>query len=186
MVCAYTILLTLSSQHFAELTDITLPVMTGPLLQFSRDPPTGFFRDGYCRTGPEDTGNHAIAATVSDEFLDFSAKNGNNLRDVGVKGGMKWCLCTTRWKEAMQAAQKGVLAESAVPKVHLHATDESALKMLSLSDLKKYKADAEAPNDKRNRQDSYIDPKMSKDSHTANNHDSRGDQRGGHENGMRG
>ena len=89
-------------------------------------------------------------------------------------------------KEAVQAAQKGALAESAVPKVHLHATDESALKMLSLSDLKKYKADAEAPNDKRNRQDSYIDPKMSKDSHTANNHDSRGDQRGGHENGMRG
>jgi uncharacterized protein (DUF2237 family) len=162
-------------------------VMTGPLLQFSRDPPTGFFRDGYCRTGPEDTGNHAIAATVSDEFLDFSAKNGNNLRDVGVKDGMKWCLCTNRWKEAMQAAQKGSLAESAVPKVHLHATDESALKMLSLNDLKKYKAEAEAPNEGRNnRQDSYRDPKMSKESNTANNHDSRGDQRGGHENGMRG
>lgn len=144
-------------------------VMTGPLWQFSRDPPTGFFRDGYCRTGPEDEGNHVIAATVSNEFLEFSAKNGNNLKDVGVKPGMKWCLCTHRWKEAFDAAQKGKLAHSAVPKVHLHATDESALDSVSLSDLKKYKADAEAPN-QRNRQDSHIEPSTSKDSKTASNH----------------
>jgi len=162
-------------------------VMGGPLWLFSRDPPTGFFRDGYCRTAPEDKGNHVIAATVSDDFLDFSAKNGNNLRDVGVKGGMKWCLCTNRWKEAMEAAQKGSLAESAVPKVHIHATEESALKMVALKDLKKYKAEGEAPNDTQsNRQDSYIEPSISKDSSQANNHDSRGDQRGGHENRMRG
>lgn len=26
---------------------------------------TGFFRDGYCRVGPEDGGNHAVAGTLS-------------------------------------------------------------------------------------------------------------------------
>ena len=63
--------------------------MKGPLWQFLRDPLTGFHRDGYCHTGLEDKATHVIAATVSDEFLEFSAKNGNNLKDVGVKACMK-------------------------------------------------------------------------------------------------
>ena len=25
---------------------------------------TGFYRDGYCRTGPEDRGNHAVAGKL--------------------------------------------------------------------------------------------------------------------------
>lgn len=29
---------------------------------------TGFFRDGYCRVGPEDGGNHAVAGTLSTAF----------------------------------------------------------------------------------------------------------------------
>ena len=123
---------------------------------FSNDPPTGYFRDGYCRTGPEDKGNHAIAATVNDEFLDFSASKGNNLKDVGVKSGTKWCLCTHRWKEAFDAAQRGDLSKSAVPQVHIHATHESALNQVSYSDLKKYAADPEAPNQK-GRQDSHVE-----------------------------
>jgi uncharacterized protein (DUF2237 family) len=36
-------------------------VMKGPLLQFSKEPMTGFYRDGYCNTGPEDKGNHSVA-----------------------------------------------------------------------------------------------------------------------------
>ena len=32
-----------------------------PLGLFSQKPMTGFFRDGYCRTGPDDVGNHAVA-----------------------------------------------------------------------------------------------------------------------------
>lgn len=32
-----------------------------PLALFSKSPVTGFFRDGYCRVGPQDGGNHAIA-----------------------------------------------------------------------------------------------------------------------------
>ncbi|MCJ1361752.1 hypothetical protein MMC16_000852 [Acarospora aff. strigata] len=115
-----------------------------PLALFSQKPMTGFYRDGYCRTGPEDKGNHAVAAVVTDEFLDFSASRGNNLRDIGLTGGCKWCLCTSRWKEAMDAA-KG-LDDPVVPKVFLHATDESALKTVSMEELKKFAAEGEAGN----------------------------------------
>src|ERR1044072_381690 len=34
-----------------------------------RDPLTGFYRDGYCRTGPEDTGLHTVCVEVTREFL---------------------------------------------------------------------------------------------------------------------
>ena len=127
-----------------------MTVAGGRLAQLSKDPPTGHYRDGYCRTGPEDTGNHTIAATVNEAFLDFTSSKGNNLRDAGVKPGMKWCLCASRWKEAFDAASKGNLSKDAVPKVHLHASDESALKTVSYKDLKQYAADGEAPKEGSN------------------------------------
>ena len=40
---------------------------------------------------------------MTDEFLDFTASKGNNLRSVGLTAGCKWCLCASRWKEAMNA-----------------------------------------------------------------------------------
>ena len=110
-------------------------VLKKPLALFSQKPMTGFYRDGYCRVGPEDGGNHAVAGTlfsiISDiylnpcaicrasrlmlfcgdtgvltkEFLDFSASRGNNLRSIGLEPGCKWCLCTARWKEAMEVAK---------------------------------------------------------------------------------
>ncbi|KAI4240664.1 MAG: hypothetical protein L6R40_005031 [Gallowayella cf. fulva] len=81
-------------------------VFKKPLALFSQSPMTGFYRDGYCRSGPEDGGNHAVAGLLTKEFLDFSAARGNNLRQVpGLKEGCKWCLCTARWKEAMEAAK---------------------------------------------------------------------------------
>lgn len=40
----------------------------------------GFYRDGYCRSGAADYGNHAVAGIVSEEFLDFTASQGNDLR----------------------------------------------------------------------------------------------------------
>ena len=41
-----------------------------------RDPITGFFRDGFCRTGPEDVGLHTVCVEVTREFLDFSVLDG--------------------------------------------------------------------------------------------------------------
>lgn len=124
---------------------------------FSKSPPTGYYRDGFCRTGPEDKGNHSVAATVTEDFLDYSASAGNNLKEVGVKPGMKWCLCANRWLEAFNAAQNGKLAHEAVPKVHLHASHESALDVVSYKQLKQYAAEGEAATEK-NRQNAHYEP----------------------------
>ena len=64
----------------------------------STKPMTGFYRDGYCRTGDDDTGSHTVCAKVTEEFLEFTNSMGNNL-DM-LEPGDKWCLCAKRWKEA--------------------------------------------------------------------------------------
>jgi uncharacterized protein (DUF2237 family) len=35
-------------------------------------PQTGFYRDGYCRTGLQDTGRHIVCAELTAEFLEFT------------------------------------------------------------------------------------------------------------------
>ena len=102
---------------------------------------TGFYRDGYCRSGAADFGNHAVAGIVSEEFLDFTAAQGNDLRQAGLSGGCKWCLCTSRWLDAFQAHKDGKLSANGVPKVALEATDESALKRVDLDTLKQFAAE---------------------------------------------
>lgn len=133
-------------------------VLGKPLALFSKSPMTGYKRDGYCRTGPDDPGNHAVAGVVTDEFLDFSASKGNDLRkQVGLKDGTKWCLCTSRWIEAFEAMSKGQISEKGVPKVFIHATHESALKSIDMKDLRRFAADGEAPN-QLNRQETHVNP----------------------------
>ncbi|KAH8679789.1 hypothetical protein BGZ60DRAFT_554356 [Tricladium varicosporioides] len=48
-----------------------------------------FYRNDYCEVGPEDTGNHLVATTITDNFLDFTLSCGNNLRGTGLKAGCK-------------------------------------------------------------------------------------------------
>lgn len=98
------------------------------------DPVTGFYRDGFCQTGPEDLGSHVICVLMTDEFLDFSRRRGNDLSTPmpeygfsGLKAGDKWCLCALRWKEA--------LLEGMAPQVDLQATHESALEYVTLEEL---------------------------------------------------
>ncbi|WP_375585897.1 DUF2237 family protein [Cyclobacterium xiamenense] len=97
-------------------------------------PVTGFYRDGYCRTGTDDTGTHTVCAIVTAEFLQFSLSVGNDLTTPrpeygfpGLKPGDKWCLCLTRW---MQAYHAGV-----APKVILEATHEKTLELIPLDEL---------------------------------------------------
>ena len=123
---------------------MTVSVLKKPLGFFSKQPLTGFYRDGYCRVGPEDTGNHAVAGVVTKEFLEFSASRGNDLRTIGLTDGCRWCLCTSRWKEAFDAFKKGEVGQKAVPSVFLHATDQSALKKVDMEDLKRFAAEGEA------------------------------------------
>ena len=114
-------------------------VLGGELALCSRDPMTGFYRDGCCRTGPEDHGLHIVCARVTGEFLAFSKRAGNDLSTPlpaygfpGLKHGDQWCICALRWKEALDA---GV-----APPVVLEATHVSALEFVSLEDLEKHAA----------------------------------------------
>lgn len=54
------------------------------------------------------------SAEVTDEFLDFTASRGNDLRTVGLTGGCKWCLCVSRWMEALAARKND--QDAVVPK----------------------------------------------------------------------
>lgn len=105
-----------------------LNVLRQPLALHSLSPPTGFHRDGFCRTSAADNGHHAVAGVLTNEFLDFSAAQGNNLRAIpGMREGCKWCLCTGRWLEAFKAYEEGRVGRGAVPSVVLEATEESVL-----------------------------------------------------------
>lgn len=112
-------------------------VLGGPLLACSYSPLTGFLRDGCCSTGPNDLGRHVVCAKVSQEFLEFQLRMGNDLvspqpqyRFAGLKPGNRWCVCATRWLEAFEA---GV-----APLVYLEGTNESALEIIPLETLLEY------------------------------------------------
>ena len=91
-----------------------------------------------------DFGNHSVAAEVTEEFLDFTARQGNDLRGIGgMKAGCKWCLCASRWFEAFDARGREKEGEKIVPKIFLNATNEKALGKINLEDLKKYAVDKE-------------------------------------------
>ena len=106
----------------------------------SSDPLTGFFRTGYCVTGPDDVGRHIICVEVTAEFLAFSKSRGNDLTTPrpesafpGLEPGDRWCLVAPRWVEALDA---GV-----APRVVLLATHEAALRYTDLATLKAYALD---------------------------------------------
>jgi hypothetical protein len=110
-------------------------VLGTPLQIAGTDPLTGFFRDGFCCTGPQDSGKHVVAAVVTDAFLEFTLASGNDLISPypasnfpGLKAGDRWCLCASRWKEAFDAGF--------APFVILEATHEKALLYASLEELK--------------------------------------------------
>ena len=100
----------------AQLT--AFKVFKQPLALHSTSPMTGYLRNGYCEVPASDFGNHAIAAEVTEEFLDFTARQGNDLRPIpGMKGGCKWCLCASRWLEAFDARGREAAGDKIVPKV---------------------------------------------------------------------
>ncbi len=113
-------------------------VLGTPLIPCSYDPLTGYFRDGCCKTDETDTGSHLICARVTDAFLTFSKERGNDLstprpeyRFTGLQAGDRWCLCATRWAEA--------LAAGVAPPVVLESTHASALRFVTLEQLEKHR-----------------------------------------------
>lgn len=118
-----------------------LNVLGEELEPCSIDPVTGFYRTGSCEVGPEDVGCHAVCCVITEEFLEFSKEAGNDLSTPapefgfpGLKPGQRWCVCASRWKEALDAGY-------ASPVV-LSATSKAALKYVSRSILEEYGVDA--------------------------------------------
>ncbi|MDX2255730.1 MAG: DUF2237 domain-containing protein [Pseudanabaenaceae cyanobacterium bins.39] len=109
-------------------------VLGKPLKLCCNSPKTGFYRDGFCQTGDRDLGVHVVCAEVTDQFLAYTKAQGNDLQTPvpmydfpGLKAGDRWCLCASRWREAME--------DGVAPKVDLEATHEAALKHVTLADL---------------------------------------------------
>jgi uncharacterized protein (DUF2237 family) len=115
-------------------------VLGGPLGPCCQDPATGFYRDGYCHTGPQDIGSHTVCAQVTEDFLAFSLQRGNDLSTPhpevafpGLRPGDRWCICVGRWLEALEA---GV-----APPVILSASHEKALGVVTLEQLSRHALD---------------------------------------------
>lgn len=106
----------------------------------SMEPRTGFFRDGCCRTDEHDHGSHTVCAVMTEAFLSFSRARGNDLvtpvpayRFPGLKPGDRWCLCVSRWREA--------LAAGVAPPVVLRSTHVRALDVVTLTQLVEHALD---------------------------------------------
>ena len=117
--------------------DDALNVLGGALAPCGETPLTGFYRNGCCDTGPEDTGMHIVCAVMTDAFLVFSRMQGNDLSTprtelgfAGLRPGDRWCLCVGRWREA--------LAAGVAPPIVLAATHEEALAVVALDDLERH------------------------------------------------
>lgn len=115
-------------------------VLGGPLESCGTDPLTGWFRDGNCRTGPDDLGSHTICAVMTKEFLSHQRSIGNDLTTPspqyafpGLVPGDRWCVTAHNW---LRAYRDG----SAAPVV-LGATNEAVLEVVPLSALEEHAVD---------------------------------------------
>jgi uncharacterized protein len=104
------------------------------------DPMTGFFRDGCCRTGPQDLGSHTICAVVTAEFLNHQHGIGNDLttprpqyRFPGLVPGDRWCVTAVNWARAYHDG-------TAAPVV-LASTHKAALHIVPLEVLRQHAVD---------------------------------------------
>ncbi len=116
-------------------------VLGGSLEVCSLEPLTGFYRDGFCNTGPDDVGSHTVCAVVTADFLAHQALIGNDLSTPmpqygfpGLQPGDQWGVCAGRWLQSFEA---GVAAP-----VVLRATNEASLQFVPLDSLVESAADA--------------------------------------------
>ena len=76
----------------------------------SKDPLTGWYRDGCCNTDENDHGLHTVCAKVTTEFLEWCKEAGNDLITPhpefgfpGLKDGDGWCVCASWYARAVEA-----------------------------------------------------------------------------------
>jgi len=133
-----------ASHRAADLSDTwavaDLNVLGGPLAPCGSDPVTGFFRDGCCRTSPEDLGSHTVCAVVTAEFLEHQQRIGNDLitpmpqyRFPGLVPGDRWCVTASNWLQAH--------VDGAAAYVVLASTHRRALEIIPLDALREHAVD---------------------------------------------
>ena len=115
-------------------------VLGEDLEECSKDPLTGWFRDGCCNTDENDRGLHTVCVKVNDEFLKWCKEAGNDLITPhpefgfpGLKDGDKWCVCASWYVRALEAG-KGC-------PIYLKATHEKTLELVKIEKLKEFAVD---------------------------------------------
>jgi hypothetical protein len=115
-------------------------VLGGELEPCGTDPVTGWFRDGSCRTAPEDRGSHTICAVMTAEFLEHQKQVGNDLitpmpqfRFPGLTPGDRWCVTARNWFRAH--------LDGAAAPVVLASTNEAVLEIVPSGILESYAVD---------------------------------------------
>ena len=111
-----------------------------PLEVCSVEPLTGFYRDGFTTTGPDDFGSHTVCTVVTAEFLEHQRAVGNDLSTPmpqygfpGLKPGDRWAVCAGRWLQSYEAGIKAPVV--------LKATNEAALDIVPRDALAECAAD---------------------------------------------
>ena len=106
----------------------------------SKDPITGWFRDGCCNTDNLDRGVHTVCAKLTNKFLEWSKNSGNDLitphpelNFPGLKEGDCWCVCAATYAQSIEAGT--------ACKVFLKKTNYKTLEVVSLEKLKLYAID---------------------------------------------
>ena len=111
-----------------------------PLEVCSLEPLTGFYRDGFTTTGPDDLGSHTVCTVVTEEFLEHQRAVGNDLSTPmpqygfpGLKPGDRWAVCAGRWLQSYEAGIKAPVV--------MQATNEAALDIVPMDALAECSAD---------------------------------------------
>ena len=123
----------------ATSTDSTVPknVLGQPLEMCGCEPMTGWYRTGFCQTDQADVGQHSICCVMTEQFLRYSKAQGNDLSTPvpafqfkGLQPGDHWCVCAPRWRQAYD--------DGMAPPVRLEATEDTALNVVSIDQLKEH------------------------------------------------
>ena len=106
----------------------------------SKNPLTGWFRDGCCNTNEIDHGKHTVCARLTTEFLEWAKTAGNDLITPhpefdfpGLKDGDSWCVCAETFAQSIDAGT--------ACKVYLKKTNYKTLEIIPIEKLKRHAID---------------------------------------------
>ena len=122
------------------MSEIQKNVLGEDLEECSKNPLTGWFRDGCCNTDENDHGLHTGCVKVNDEVLQWCKEAGNDLITPhpefgfpGLKDGDNWCVCAGWVARALEA---GIGCSIYLKKTHMNT-----LKLVPIETLKKFAID---------------------------------------------